>query len=38
MSLPMPNFQLRRPFIDVLDHLYMLLKEKEQRKFFFFFL
>jgi hypothetical protein len=25
-------FQLGRPFIDVLDHLYMLLEEKEQRK------
>ncbi|KAJ6966869.1 hypothetical protein NC652_004435 [Populus alba x Populus x berolinensis] len=37
MSLPMPNFQLRRPFIDALDHLYMLLEEKEQPKNFFFF-
>ncbi|KAJ6950630.1 hypothetical protein NC651_004342 [Populus alba x Populus x berolinensis] len=37
MSLPMPNFQLTRPFIDVLDHLYMLLKEKEQRKIIYIF-
>jgi hypothetical protein len=37
LSLPTPNFPTRGLFIDVLDHSYMLLKEKAAEDFDFDF-